>query len=486
MRTEVKRKSMKINRKHREVPIGLFFLKYFLYIFVGIILVVMILACVLFGILLSGNLVYPARYAEEQARLAVVPIQTADQVTEDLIPELCRYVVFDHNGQVMSADLSNREAEHAWNVINGKEPNGGNYIGAYYYLGIPRESECCVLRFQLIAQYRSALLRKYLPQPEVLLLVVFLVLVFVIILSVAVRFNRVVRRELSPLADAAAMIQRQELEFDIVHGSVKEINTILNAMDDMRRNLKESLENQWRMEQMKNEQLSALAHDLKTPLTLVRGNTELLADTLLSEEQKEYGGCIMDSTLRMQEYVQTMIEITRSCGSIPLSRCKTDLDEFLRGLRKQAGGLCAIRNIGLKWNCAVFTKQIYAEPTLLSRALMNVFANAVEHTPRDGTILFEGSEDETHFIFTVSDTGKGFTQKALRHAKEQFYMDDDSRTAAGSHYGMGLYIVDTIVKQHNGLLILENVSGTSGSSLLPENTSGKSGAKVTIKIPLSM
>ena len=480
----MKRKSMNLNRKHREIPIGIFFLKYFLYIFVAIILVVMILACA-FGMLLVKGLVYPARYAEEQAQLAVEPIQTADQVTEDLIPELCRYVVFDKSGQVRSADMSDREAEHAWNVIIGKEPNGGNYIGAYYYLGIPRESECCVLRFQLIAQYRSALLRKYLPQPEILLIAVFLVMVFVIILSVAVRFNCVVRRELSPLADAADMIQRQELEFDIVHGSVKEINTILNAMDDMRRDLKRSLENQWRMEQMKNEQLSALAHDLKTPLTLVRGNTELLTDTLILEEQKEYTDCIMDSTLRMQEYVQTMIEITRSCVSIPLSRCKTDVDEFLQELRKQAGGLCTIRHIGLQWNCAVFTKQIYAEPTLLSRALMNVFTNAVEHTPPDGKVLFEGSEDETHFIFTVSDTGKGFTQKALRHAKEQFYMDDDSRTAAGSHYGMGLYIVDTIVKQHNGLLILENVSGTSGSSLLPQNTFGKSGAKVTIKIPVA-
>lgn len=201
-------------QKSREIPIGLFFLKYFLYIFVGIMLTVLLLAGA-FGLMLGSDLVYPANYAEDQARLAVEVIQSADQMTEDLIPELCHYGVFDKSGQVLSTDMNERDTEHAWNVISGKELNGGSYIGADYYLGIPRGAECCVLQFQLMVQYQSGLLRKYLPQPEVLLLLVFFALVFVIILSVALRFNRVVKQKLSPLVDAADMIQRQELDFDI-------------------------------------------------------------------------------------------------------------------------------------------------------------------------------------------------------------------------------------------------------------------------------
>lgn len=457
-------------RGSREISIGLFFLKYFLYIFVGIMLTFLLLAGA-FGLMLGSDLVYPANYAEDQARLAAEVIQSADQVTEDLIPELCHYAVFDKNGQVLSTDMSERDAEHAWNVVSGKELNGGSYIGADYYLGIPRGAECCVLQFRLMVQYQSALLRKYLPQPEVLLLLVFFTLVFAIILSVALRFNHVVKQKLSPLADAAEMIQRQELDFDIVHGSVKEINTVLSAMEDMRIALKESLENQWRMEQMKNEQMSALAHDLKTPLTLVRGNAELLDDTLLTEEQKEYTGCIMDSALQMQDYVQMMIEIIRASSAMSANKQPTDVAEFCDKLKKQVCGLCSVNHICLQWHCAISAKKMCVEPMLFSRALMNIFANAVEHTPDGGMILFEGSEDKEYIVFTISDTGKGFTESALRHAAEQFYMDDDSRTAAGSHYGMGLYIVDTIVKQHNGLLILENVSVEGG-------------AKVTVKIPV--
>ncbi len=469
--------------RRREISIGLFFLKYFLYIFAGIILTVLFLTGAFAG-MVSGHFVYPAHYAEDQARAAVEAIQTADQVSEELIPELCRYVVFDKDGRVLCGNMKEKDAVRAWNVITGQEYNGGTYIGADYYLTIPRGEECCVLQYQIIVQYRSALLRKYLPLPEILLLLIFLVLVFAIILSVAVRFHRVIRQKLSPLVDAADMIQRQELCFAIGHGSVKEINTVLNAMDDMRIALKESLENQWRTEQMKNGQISALAHDLKTPLTLVRGNAELLGDTPLTNEQREYTGCIMDSALQMQDYVKMMIEITRTSASVSIDRRKTDVGELLAKIKKQVDGLCSVHHIALQWECNVFTKEIYAEEPLLLRAFLNVFANAVEHTPPDGTILFEASEDEAYFIFTVTDTGKGFTRSALLHATEQFYMDDDSRTAAGSHYGMGLYIVDTIVKQHNGLLILENVPGIPPADAENGKCVEAEGARVTVKIPM--
>ncbi|MCM1121687.1 MAG: HAMP domain-containing histidine kinase [Eubacterium sp.] len=470
-------------RRCKEIPIGLFFLKYFLYIFAGILLIVFLLAGA-FVALLSSDFVYPARYAEEQAQLAVETIQAAERVSEEMIPELCRYTVFDKEGQILAGNMKEKDTMRAWDVLTGRKYNGGAYVGAYYYLTIPRDEECCVLQYQIVVQYRSALLRKYLPLPELMLLIIFLVLVFTVILSVAVRFNCVIRRKLSPLADVADRIQRQELDFNIVYGSIREINAVLNAMDDMRAALKESLEKQWRMEQIKKEQMSALAHDLKTPLTLVRGNAELLSDTPLSDEQKEYVSGIVDSALQMQDYVQRMIEIIRNVTSLPINRREINIGTFLDKIQRQVSGLCTVHQIHLRWKDAVLTQEIYAEETFLSRAFLNLFANAVEHTPPGGTVTFEAREDEKNFVFTVSDTGKGFTESALRHAKEQFYMDDASRNAAGSHYGMGLYIVDTIVKQHNGVLLLENMQSVPADGLENGKCVGTGGARVTVKIPI--
>lgn len=450
--------------KKREIPLSLFFLKYFIYIFVGIVL---ILAAVVgaFSFLWTSGVVYPASYAQEQAGLAVEAIQSAEEVTQELIPELCRYVVLDETGQVRSGNMQETEAARAWQAVEGKLSGTGGYIGAYYYKVIPRKTEYCVLQYQIISQYRSAALRKCLPPPEILLALLTLAMILLLVGATAARFSYVLRAKLAPLTAVSDKIRQQELEFDIARGSLKEINAILQAMDDMRIALKESLENQWRLEQMKNDQMCALAHDLKTPLTLVRGNADLLSDTALTAPQRECVDCIADNALQMQAYVQTMLEITRASASIPIRKSRTDLGQLLGEIKKQAGGLCAIRDVGLRWDCDITTKEICADAALLTRALMNIFVNAVEHTPSGGTVRFEGSEDGTELLLVISDTGEGFTETALRHAKEQFYMDDDSRTSGSAHYGMGLYIADAAIRQHHGSMLLENPPRTHGASV---------------------
>ena len=115
---------------------------------------------------------------------------------------------------------------------------------------------------------------------------------------------------MTALISAAEKIRNQELEFDISASDVREIAAVLRAMDDMRAALKSSLESQWNAERRKKEQILALAHDLKTPLTLIRGNAELLYDTGLTEEQEECVDLIEKNSLRMQDYVQTVMR----CG----------------------------------------------------------------------------------------------------------------------------------------------------------------------------
>ena len=101
--------------------------------------------------------------------------------------------------------------------------------------------------------------------------------------------------------------------------------------------------------------------------------------------------------------------------------------------------------------------------------LVNVLSNAVEHTPQGGNVTFEIWEDNNELSFLITDTGKGFSDEALKHATEQFFMGDDSRNSK-SHYGIGLYVAASIAKKHNGKIILQNSVATGG-------------AKVTIQIP---
>lgn len=243
----------------------------------------------------------------------------------------------------------------------------------------------------------------------------------------------------------------------------------MDALDHMRIALRQSLSKQWYDDKMRQDQLSALAHDLKTPLTIIRGNTELLFETSLSTEQRECAEYIENSSLQMQDYVQTLIEATKSWDSYQPCMKKVNMGSLLMRLKNQIDGLCAVNNITLHWDCGQYPAYITADHDLLIRMLVNVLSNAVEHTPQGGNVTFEVWEYNNELSFRITDTGTGFSDEALKHATEQFFMDDDSRNSK-SHYGIGLYVAASIAKKHGGKILLENSVVASG-------------AKVTIQIP---
>lgn len=133
-----------------------------------------------------------------------------------------------------------------------------------------------------------------------------------------------------------------------------------DALDHMRLALKQSLYKQWYEDKMRQDQLSALAHDLKTPLTIIRGNTELLFDTSLSAEQRECAEYIENSSLQMQDYVQALIEAAKSWDSFQPCMKKVNLDSLLLELKNQIDGLCAVNNITLHWDCGQYPAYITA------------------------------------------------------------------------------------------------------------------------------
>lgn len=452
--------------KKREISLSLFYLRYFGYVFLSVILISIFVFAAL-GILFSSNTIYRADYAQEQANLAYENILHAKIVTSELIPELCQYIVFDQSGNVKDGSIIKEKGiKRAWEAVEG---NTSDIYGNYYKV-IQRQNEYCVLRFQIIPQYKSAFLRKYVLQPQTAIFIIAIVLILLSLVGVAIRFGRVLNKKLSPLIVGTQKIQNQELDFSIQLGNIKELNEVLASMDNMRNELKNSLESQWKMEQLKKQQMSALAHDLKTPLTLIRGNTGLLYDTNPSAEQLACIQYIEASSVKMQNYVQILMEVTKSNEGIQAKFGEIAIAEFFQNVKKQANGLCMVNSITLLWEERYHSKMIRMDYSLLERAINNVIANAVEHTLQNGVITVKIKEEKGYLVISICDNGKGFTAEALKHATEQFYMGDSSRNAQ-SHYGMGLFIANSVAKQHGGYLVLENEADTHG-------------AKVTFHIPL--
>ena len=413
----------------------------------------------------SQGFIYPLNSVTAAIETAKGNLQSAEQLTEKDIPFLCEYALFTKDGQYKSGTIAPEKGISAWNVcMKGELPSDHPYL----YSVIDRKTDVLILKYRMTAQFTNQMLRSIFPSADLLLISIILLEILISLIVISFIFGRYLGKKIDRLLVVVHRIEQQDLNFEIQRSRLFEVDRALDALDHMRLALKQSLSKQWYDDKMRQEQLSALTHDLKTPLTIIRGNTELLLETPLSTEQRECAEYIENSSLQMQNYVQTLIEAAKSWDSYQPRMQKINMDALLHELKKQIDGLCAVNNISLLWDCRHFPEYITADHDLLIRMLVNVISNAVEHTPQGGNVAFEILEHNSGLSFLITDSGQGFSDEALRYATEQFFMDDDNRSSK-SHYGIGLYVAASIAKKHNGKIILENSAALGG-------------AKVTIQI----
>ena len=281
-----------------------------------------------------------------------------------------------------------------------------------------------------------------------------------LIILCSLRFGKKMKRMMLPVMDAVDKIREQDLDYETTFSGVKEIDECLTSIDDLRSELKSSLESQWKAEQEKTRQMSALAHDIKTPLTVVRGNAGLLEETELTEEQKIYTDYIAGSAMQIQNYVETLIEVTKSDVGYDYAPESVETQNLLADIKKQTLGLTEVFHQKNEWVEHVSSESVDVIYDQLVRAVMNVIKNASEHTPEGGKIKVMVTDQDEHnnigkLKFVIEDTGSGFSEEALKHGTEQFFMDDNSRTG-GTHYGIGLFSAKKVAEKHGGSIILAN------------------------------
>lgn len=442
------------------------FLQYVLFLALAIFLVI--------GVNLGGYIlcvdngfVIPLNQKSAVIEKAKGVLQSATTMDTTDIPSFCEYILFTNEGQYLDGSLPKEESASIWEkcVENSKVAEK-----SYLYTVVEREKEVLVLQYSTAAQFSNQTLRHLFPSADLVLISIVILEMLFFLVIISFLFGKYLSRRMEELLVITQKIEQQDLEFSIKKSKIVEIDRVLDALNHMKIALKQSLAKQWQDDKLRQDQLAALAHDLKTPLTIIRGNTELLLDLPLSDEQKECADYIETSAVQMQNYVQSLIEVTKSWKSTRLNLQEIEVSSLLQETKNQIIGLCAVNNITLQWNSELYPITIWVDHDLIIRALMNVLSNAVEHTPQGGKISLEAFQYENMLSIVISDTGSGFSAEALKHGTEQFFMDDDSRNSK-SHYGIGLYVAASVVQKHGGRLVLENSSQNGG-------------AKVTLEIPI--
>lgn len=205
---------------------------------------------------------------------------------------------------------------------------------------------------------------------------------------------------------------------------------------------------QERVERVRRETTAALAHELKTPLSVLSATAELLGDNLAPEKQAHYLGVIQQQAQRMDGSVRQMLELSRlETGAKALRRTAFSLAELAQE-RLQAA-LPTDFTIRTEF-AAQGEYEVNADRALLMRALDALLENAVQHTPEDGCITVHLADG----VLSVTNTGDAIPADALPRLWEAYYQADPSRSAKGD--GLGLSIAKTVFDLHGFTCGAEN------------------------------
>lgn len=478
-----------LTRRAKGVPLSLLIAKYFAYAFV-LICAAWVVSFTALSASMNAGAVYPANWGAAHAGETAKALQGEGPLDPQSIPTAYRYALFAADGELLAADMDGAMLEHARELAADGEAAAETEVtgsaGATYASFGLSDGTFCVLGSDYMPQFASPSLRDSLPNPQNIMLAAGALGSLAAVALVARRAGRSISRKMAPLTDAAERVSRQDLDFSVEPGGVREVNEVLSAMDGMRSSLKESLEARWDAERRQRDQVAALAHDLKTPLTVVRANAEFVSEEVcalasggaLPDEAKfgdiaDAAADIAAASERLDSYVGLLIGVSKG-GAASLEGRRANARELAAAIEADARTFAHAKGVVLSVSGTerLAGSEVAGDIGELSRAVANVVSNAIDHASERVSVLLrtEGSFLEVQVV----DDGDGFSPEALERGCERFFQGDASRS--GGHHGLGLYIAAEAARAHGGDVLLSNITGEGGAV---------QGACVIIKIPLA-
>lgn len=416
---------------------------------------ILVLWWVIFMQLINSGFLLPAVASAQacaDARETVAAV-TAETFDSNQISDLCRWAVVQ-NDTVLQTNMDDRHLKIALNAFHG---SGNLGYTQYQYDVKMADGSFCLLQYDYATPYADPALRDTLPDFQTCYFVLLAALILVWLgwqTHCTVRVFAAETACLHRAVDAIAAQQPERIDADGAH--LREFSATLQAMQTMGRELTDSLQSQWRMEQQRAEQIAALTHDLKTPLSIIQGNADLLAEDALSTDQQTQVEAILRGTDRAQQYLAAL----RTACAPPATGETFPGHTLVSELAETARALCAPAGVQLILN-EQWQGTLCAAQCDLLRAAENLLDNAVRYTPRGGTVTLLVTKEKQDFILRVTDTGPGFTPEALAKAGEMLYTDAARSDAA--HQGLGLYFARKVAQSHGGVLVLSNLPAAHGA-----------------------
>ena len=274
------------------------------------------------------------------------------------------------------------------------------------------------------------------------------------IVAVGIFYKNKLKKPIEELKEASKLIAKDELEFHITYENQDEMGMLCQEFEKMRSQLEENNKVLWRMIEDEKALRAAIAHDIRSPLAVLKGYQEMLLEFLPTgemgkEETEEILLEGMKQIERLNRFIETMRKMTRLeerepiYQEIELVRLKESLEKEIKILEKETEKQCEIMIKGDR-------KTAFADEEMVREVLQNLLANAFRYAKTRVEIFI--STEPSRLVITVEDDGIGFQEEEDKVTQAFYHSNpkDDLK-----HFGMGMYISRVFCERHGGGLYIE-------------------------------
>ena len=268
--------------------------------------------------------------------------------------------------------------------------------------------------------------------------------------AVFVFYRNKLKKPLDALDIASERIASNDLDFTVDYGGLDEMGRLCASFEKMRSSLQRNNRLMWRQMEQRKRLNAAFAHDLRTPLTVLKGYAEILQIPNDSFAVKETALTMSKHINRLERYAESMSTLQRIEDIVPDYQ-RIEINKFADHLEQMVGMICHKAGKQYHFDSHLQSTVVLLDSEMFVQVMENLVSNAAEHAQSSVGVTL--SEIKDMLSIKVGDDGAGFSVDSLANAAEPYYTESADKS---NHFGLGLYICKILCERHNGSLKISN------------------------------
>jgi two-component system phosphate regulon sensor histidine kinase PhoR len=227
-----------------------------------------------------------------------------------------------------------------------------------------------------------------------------------------------------------------------------------------------------KLENMRKDFVANVSHELKTPVTSIKGFSETLLDGAMNDQKalKEFLNIILKESDRLQSLINDLLELSKiEKQDFKLNISQFDILLTLKDVITLLTNKAAEKNITFQLNCTKAEVVLEADMHRIKQVFINLIGNAISYTPKDGHVIINVQEIDNTVRLSIKDTGIGIEKHEIPRIFERFYRIDRARSRESGGTGLGLAIVKHIIEAHRGKIKVTSELGKGSEFIIELN-----------------